>query len=99
MPQQPELLEVKHRLSYSKINAGKKPSLSLKFKTENEPVVTVPPKTVVASEISKEHPRTKVVLLLFPFRKHYKAGLIVDGFNGPKTKSALLIFIKQTKNN
>ncbi|MGE6614061.1 peptidoglycan-binding domain-containing protein [Peribacillus sp. NPDC076916] len=81
-------------LSYSQMMVGKKPSLSLKFKNETETIVAVPPKTEVASEITKEPSKNKgdetIKSIQKTLNSRYEAGLIVDGFNGPKTKTALI---------
>ncbi|MCM3673038.1 M15 family metallopeptidase [Peribacillus simplex] len=86
-------LEMTGGLSYSQLQAGKIPSLTLKFKTDSETVVTVP-KTEVASDVSKQPSKNKgdatIVSIQKTLNSRYKSGLIVDGFNGPKTKSALI---------
>ncbi|MGE6611859.1 peptidoglycan-binding protein [Peribacillus sp. NPDC076916] len=87
-------LEMTGGLSYSQMMAGKKPSLSLKFKNDNETIVTVPPKSEVASEITKEPSKNKGDETIRSIQKtlnsRYDANLVVDGINGPKTQSALI---------
>ncbi|WP_317779312.1 peptidoglycan-binding protein [Peribacillus sp. CSMR9] len=87
-------LEMTGGLTYSQMMAGKRPSLSLKFKPETETIVMVPPKTEVASEITKEPSKNKGDETIRSIQKtlnsRYDAGLIVDGYNGPKTKAALI---------
>ncbi|WP_072272750.1 peptidoglycan-binding protein [Peribacillus simplex] len=87
-------LEMTGGLSYSQMQAGKKPSLTLKFQTDSETVVTVPPKTEVASEVTKEPSKDKgdetIKYIQKTLNSRYDANLVVDGFNGPKTQTALI---------
>ncbi|MFF2457635.1 peptidoglycan-binding protein [Peribacillus simplex] len=87
-------LEMTGGLFYSQMNAGKKPSLTLKFKNDNETIITVPPKTEVASEITKEPSKNKGEETIRSIQKtlnsRYDTDLIVDGINGPKTQTALI---------
>lgn len=96
-------LEMTGGLYYSQKNAGKKPSLSLKFKIENVTVITVPPKTEVASKVSKEPSKNKWDNTIFSIQKtlnsRYKAGLVVDGRWGAKTKAAIVTVQKGAKGN
>ncbi|CAH0259725.1 hypothetical protein SRABI96_03390 [Peribacillus sp. Bi96] len=54
----------------------------------------MPPKTEIASGVSKEPSKNKggatIVSIQKNLNSRYKAGLVTDGFNGPKTKSALI---------
>ncbi|MGE7185754.1 M15 family metallopeptidase [Peribacillus sp. NPDC006672] len=52
-------LEMTGGLTYSQMQAGKKPSLSLKFKADAGTIVIDPPKKEVASEVSKESSKNK----------------------------------------
>ncbi|MEA3576916.1 peptidoglycan-binding domain-containing protein [Peribacillus castrilensis] len=76
------------------MQAGKKPSLTLKFQTDSETVVTVPPKTEVASEVTKEPSKDKgdetIKYIQKTLNSRYDANLVVDGINGPKTQTALI---------
>ncbi|WP_260399789.1 M15 family metallopeptidase [Peribacillus simplex] len=82
-------LEMTGGLSYSQMQVGKRSSLTLKFKPDGETVVTVTPKTEVASEVSKEPSKNKGDETIRSIQKtlncRYDAGLVVDGINGPKT--------------
>ncbi|MGW8428836.1 peptidoglycan-binding protein [Peribacillus simplex] len=87
-------LEMTGGLSYSQLHAGKKPTLSLKFKPDSDAVVTEPPKKEVAPNISKDRSKNKgdsiVVSIQKTLNNRYGCHLIVDGIPGPKTKSALI---------
>lgn len=87
-------LEMTGGLSYSQMRAGKKPSLSLKFKKETEIIVAVPSKTEVAAEVTKEPSKNKGDETIRSIQKtlnsRYDADLVLDGINGPKTQKALI---------
>ncbi|GAB6254521.1 hypothetical protein PSKAS_00430 [Peribacillus sp. N1] len=87
-------LEMTGGLSYSQLHAGKKPTLSLKFKLDSEGFVTEPPKKEGALNVSKDPSKNKgdsiVVSIQKTLKNRYGFNLIVDGIPGPKTKSALI---------
>ncbi|WP_434169643.1 M15 family metallopeptidase [Peribacillus frigoritolerans] len=87
-------LEMTGGLSYSQLHAGKKPTLSLKFKPDSEGFVTEPPKKEGALNVSKDPSKNKgdsiVVSIQKTLKNRYGFNLIVDGIPGPKTKSALI---------
>ncbi|MGE7637612.1 peptidoglycan-binding protein [Peribacillus frigoritolerans] len=96
-------LEMTGGLSYSQMLAGRRPSLSLKYKSDNETVVKVPPKTEVAFEISKELSKNKGDETIRSIQKtlnsRYDAGLVVDGKWGGKTRAAIVTVVKGAKGN
>ncbi|MBO0999636.1 hypothetical protein IOC57_18055 [Bacillus sp. SD075] len=84
------------------MNAGKKPSLSLEFKKDTETIVTVPPKTEVASEVTKGPFKNKGDSTIICFHSkalnsRYDAGLVTIGINGPKTQAALIKALELNK--
>jgi peptidoglycan L-alanyl-D-glutamate endopeptidase CwlK len=87
-------LEMTGGLSYSQLQAGKRPTLSLKFNPGNEAIVTESPKKELASEVSKEPSNNKgdsiVISIQKTLNNRYGFNLIIDGIPGPKTKSALI---------
>lgn len=87
-------LEMTGGLSYAQMQSGKKPSLSLKFKDDEKPVVVEQPKGEVDSEVSKGPSKNKgdstIVTIQKTLNSRYDAGLVVDGINGPKTQTALI---------
>ncbi|CAK6472693.1 hypothetical protein BFRIG_01889 [Peribacillus frigoritolerans] len=87
-------LEMTGGLSYSQLQAGKKPTLSLKFKPDVNAVVSDPPKKEVAPEVTELPPKNKedsvAVSIQKTLNSRYGCNLIEDGIPGPKTKSALI---------
>ncbi|WP_249596564.1 peptidoglycan-binding protein [Peribacillus frigoritolerans] len=87
-------LEMTGGLSYSQLQAGKKPTLGLKFKPDSDAVVTDPPKKEVAPEVTKLPPKniedSVVVSIQKTLNNRYGCNLIEDGIPGRKTKSALI---------
>ncbi|AOH54504.1 hypothetical protein ABE28_009075 [Peribacillus muralis] len=87
-------LEMTGGLSYAQMQLGKKPSLSLKFKDDDDIAVIEPPKKDVDSEVTKEPSKDNgdrtIVSIQKTLNSRYDAGLVVDGINGPKTQTALI---------
>ncbi|MGE7880170.1 peptidoglycan-binding protein [Peribacillus muralis] len=90
-------LEMTGGLSYSQMQLGKKPSLSLKFKDNDDIPVIEPPKKDVDSEVTKVPSNNKgdkgdstIVSIQKTLNNRYNAGLVADGINGPKTQTALI---------
>jgi peptidoglycan L-alanyl-D-glutamate endopeptidase CwlK len=87
-------LEMTGGLTYSQLQAGQKPTLSLKIKRDSDAVVIEPPKKEVAPNVSKDPSKNKgdsiVVSIQKTLNNRYGFNLIVDGIPGPKTKSSLI---------
>ncbi|USK82903.1 peptidoglycan-binding protein [Peribacillus frigoritolerans] len=81
-------------LSFTQLQAGKRPNLTLKFKSGSEAIVTEPPKKEVAPEVSKKPSIGKgdstIISIQKTLNSRYGCNLVVDGITGPKTKSALI---------
>ncbi|MFJ7756333.1 peptidoglycan-binding protein [Peribacillus muralis] len=87
-------LEMTGGLSFAQLQAGKRPNLTLKFKSGTEAVVTEPPKKEVAPEINNKPSKGKGDITIISIQKtlnsRYRCNLSEDGIPGPKTKSALI---------
>ncbi|WP_144528727.1 M15 family metallopeptidase [Peribacillus simplex] len=87
-------LEMTGGLSYSQMQAGKRPNLTLKFKPGYETIGTESPKKEVVPKVSKEPSKNNgdriVVSIQKTLNNRYGCNLIVDGIPGPKTKSVLI---------
>ncbi|MFD9626963.1 peptidoglycan-binding protein [Peribacillus muralis] len=95
-------LEMTGGLSFTQLQSGKRPILTLKFKQGTETIVTGSPKKEVAPEVSEEPTKGKgdnvVVTIQKTLNIRYGCKLIVDGIPGPKTKSALIIALQTELN-
>ncbi|WP_157805592.1 peptidoglycan-binding protein [Bacillus sp. mrc49] len=95
-------LEMTGGLSYAQMQSGKKPSLTLKFKDNEAPVVVEQPKDEVVSEVTKEPSKNKgdstIISMQKTLNSRYEAGLVVDGINGPKTQTALITALQTELN-
>lgn len=74
--------------SKPQLQAGKRPNLTLKFKSGSEAIVNEPPpKKEVAPEVSKKPSKGKgditVISIQKPLNSRYRCNLIVDGIPGP----------------
>jgi peptidoglycan L-alanyl-D-glutamate endopeptidase CwlK len=63
-------LEMTGGLSFTQLQAGKRPNLTLKFKSGSEAVATEPPKKKYLMRKVRSLPKAKEITLSFQFRRH-----------------------------